>query len=60
MNCDGALSVSDIAPFVSALTAPQAYAAAFPACDILLADTTDDGQITVSDIAGFVALLTGG
>jgi hypothetical protein len=57
MNCDGVITVSDIGPFVLAVTDPAAYAAAFPNCDIDLADMNNDGQITVSDIGAFVALL---
>lgn len=60
MNCDGLLTVSDIAGFVLALTDPVGYAAAFPDCDINNADVNQDSVISVSDIAGFVSLLTGG
>lgn len=60
MNCDGSVTVSDIGPFVLALTDPPAYAAQFPDCDILHGDVSGDGQVTVSDIGPFVALLTGG
>ena len=60
MNCDGLISVSDIAPFVLALTNPAEYALQFPDCNILNADLNGSGDISVSDIAGFVALLTGG
>ena len=56
-NCDGIVSVTDIAPFVLALTNPTGYAAQFPDCDVLQADMTGDGFVTVSDIAPFVALL---
>jgi hypothetical protein len=58
MNCDGVVTVSDIGPFVLAVTDPAAYAAAFPNCDIMQADLNSDGQITVSDIGPFVAMLT--
>jgi hypothetical protein len=58
MNCDGAVSVSDIGPFVLAITDPAAYEAAFPDCNILAGDTNGDGQLSVSDIGPFVALLT--
>jgi hypothetical protein len=54
------LSVGDIGPFVTAITDPAGYPAAFPACDILAADMNDDGVVSVGDIAGFVAVLTGG
>lgn len=59
MNCDGVVSVSDIGPFVVALTDPAQYAIDFPDCDILNADLNGDGFVTVGDIGGFVALLTG-
>jgi hypothetical protein len=59
MNCDGSVSVSDIGPFVMAVTNPAGFAAAFPNCDIDLADLNGDGQVTVSDIGPFVELLTG-
>lgn len=59
MNCDGIVSVSDIGPFVTALTDPAGYMAQFPNCDINNADINNDGQVSVGDIGGFVALLTG-
>lgn len=59
LNCDGAVSVSDIGGFVLALTNPAGYAQQFPNCDIANADVNNDGQVTVSDIGSFVALLTG-
>lgn len=59
MNCDGALTVSDIGPFVLALTNPAQYAIDFPDCDVNNADVNMDGAVTVSDIGPFVALLTG-
>lgn len=58
LNCDGAVSVSDIGGFVLALTDPAAYAAAFPNCDSENADVNQDHAVTVSDIGPFVALLT--
>ena len=59
MNCDGVLSVSDIAGFVLALTNPAGYAAQFPNCDINNADMNQDDNVTVSDIGPFVQALTG-
>ena len=58
-NCDGTVSVGDIGGLVLALTNPNAYADAFPQCDIASADVNGDGSVTVSDIGPFVALLTG-
>ena len=60
MNCDGAVSVGDIAGFVLALTNPAGYSASFPTCNIQHADVNNDGGVTVGDIGGFVLLLTGG
>lgn len=59
LNCDGLVTVSDIGPFVLALTDPAGYEAQFPACDILNADVNNDGFVTVGDIGLFVALLAG-
>ncbi|MGE3181156.1 MAG: autotransporter-associated beta strand repeat-containing protein [Phycisphaerae bacterium] len=59
MNCDGIISVSDIGPFVAALTDPAGYATLFPDCDIHNGDINDDGAVTVGDIGAFVQLLTG-
>jgi hypothetical protein len=58
MNCDGVITVSDIGPFVLALTDPAEYAAQFPDCNAANADINGDGTVTVSDIGPFVALLT--
>lgn len=57
LNCDGAITVSDIGPFVNALTDPPTYEAQFPNCDLALADINADGAVTVSDIGPFVELL---
>lgn len=59
MNCDGVVSVSDIGPFVLALTNPAGYIAAFPNCCLEAADVNCDGFVTVGDIGPFVQLLTG-
>lgn len=58
MNCDGLVSVSDIGPFVTALTDPAGYAALFLECDINNGDINTDGLVSVGDIGAFVALLT--
>ena len=65
-SCDGAVTVSDIAFFVQAVTGGEAgWNAAFPGgvapCDFLCAnDVSGDGNVTVSDIAFFVNAITGG
>ncbi len=58
LNCDGAVTVSDINPFVSALTDMHGYKAAFPGCDPMSADINNDGTVSVADINGFVEMLT--
>jgi hypothetical protein len=60
MNCDGAVSVSDIGGFVLALTDPVAYEAQYPDCNMQRADINMDSAVTVSDVGGFITLLTGG
>ncbi|MGE3180594.1 MAG: hypothetical protein AB7N71_03120 [Phycisphaerae bacterium] len=60
MNCDGLISVGDIAPFVLALTDPAGYATSFPDCDINNGDVNGDNLISVGDIGAFVALVTAG
>ena len=49
----------DIDPFVLAISDPAAYAAAWPDCDIMLADCNGDGLVDAFDIDPFVELLTG-
>ena len=59
LNCDGEVNAFDIDPFVLALTDPDGYAAAWPDCDVMLADCNGDGEINVFDIDPFVELLAG-
>ncbi|TWT42408.1 hypothetical protein RAS1_35400 [Phycisphaerae bacterium RAS1] len=58
-NCDGAVNVLDINPFILALSDPAAYAAAYPTCEIANGDVNGDGNVDVLDINPFVALLSG-
>jgi probable HAF family extracellular repeat protein len=60
LNCDGAINVFDIDPFVLALTNPATYAVQFPDCPARLADINGDGVVNTFDIDPFVLLLTGG
>ncbi|TWT42411.1 hypothetical protein RAS1_35430 [Phycisphaerae bacterium RAS1] len=60
LNCDGAVNVLDINPFILALSDPAAYAAAYPTCEIANGDVNGDGNVDVLDINPFVALLSGG
>lgn len=57
MNCDGAVTFKDINPFVTALSGPAAYQAAYPDCVWLHADANQDGTVDFKDINPFVALL---
>lgn len=56
MNCDAAVDGADINPFVTALTNPAAYAAAYPDCHRANADFNGDGQVDFQDITPFTAL----
>ena len=57
LNCDGVVTVSDIGPFVMALTNPAGYTTQFPSCDMMNADLNADGSVSVSDIGPFVNTL---
>ncbi len=57
LNCDGFVTVGDVAGFVLALTDPAGYAATYPDCDIRNADMNCDGFVTVGDIGLFVSTL---
>jgi len=59
LNCDGTVSPEDIAPFVLALTDPDAYASAFPACSASRADLNADARTDGLDVQAFVNVLTG-
>lgn len=59
MNCDGAVDVLDINPFVLALLDPLAYDTLYPECNVLNGDVNDDGQVNVLDINGFIGQLIG-
>lgn len=60
MNCDGAVTVDDVPPFVLALLDPDAYLAMFPDCPLSRADLSNDGLRNGTDIAPFVSCLLGG
>ncbi len=61
VNCSGAIDFDDIPAFVTALTSRASYVAAFPACDVDLADINRDGLVNFADIDPFVqVLVTGG
>lgn len=60
VNCDGAVNVLDVNPFVMALSDPEAYRAAYPFCNILNADIDGNTVINVLDVNSLVTLLLGG
>lgn len=57
MNCDNAITVSDIAGFVVALAQPGMYDTTILNCERFNADVNGDGAVTVSDISDFITLL---
>lgn len=57
MDCSGALNNFDIDGFALALTQPDAYALAYPACRIENADINGDGLVNNFDVDPFVARL---
>ena len=57
LNCDGVVDEYDIEAFVLALVNENAYCAAYPDCNHILADINGDGAVDVFDIDPFVALL---
>lgn len=59
LNCDGFVNGFDIEPFVLAVTDPTGYEAAYPDCEIMLADCDGDGEVSFFDIDAFVALVVG-
>ncbi len=60
VNCDGAVAIDDIEPFVLALVDPAEYAVQYPGCPISRADLSTDGLVDGGDVAAFVACLVGG
>ncbi len=58
VNCDGSVNGFDVDPFVLAISDPERFAEAYPACDIEAADTNQDGSIDGHDIERFVTRLT--
>ena len=60
MNLDGTVDTGDVAPFVLALTSPQAYQDQFGIDPALVGDINQDGSFDTGDVAPFVQLLVGG
>jgi len=63
LNCDGAVDLFDIDPFVIALTSASHepafddYDAAYPDCDPMLADVDESGVVDLFDVDPFVSVL---
>ncbi|MEW6251770.1 MAG: hypothetical protein AB1716_14085 [Planctomycetota bacterium] len=57
LNCDGAIDLSDINPFVLALSDAAGYAARYPDCLQINADCDGNGLVDFNDITPFVELL---
>ena len=55
MNCDGAVTFTDIDLFVEALAGASAWT--HPACPWINADCNGDGLVTFADIDPFVAAI---
>jgi len=55
MNCDDTWNTADVRPFTLALTDAAGYEAAYPNCDIDLADMDGDGDRDLGDMSVFVA-----
>ena len=60
MNLDGVVDTADVAPFVQALTNPQAYEDQFGIAPDEVGDINGDGAFDTADVAPFVQLLVGG
>jgi hypothetical protein len=54
LNCDGAVNVFDIDPFILALTDARRYARRYPNCHRSLADVDGDGTIDAFDLVPFL------
>ncbi|MEX0886611.1 MAG: PEP-CTERM sorting domain-containing protein [Phycisphaeraceae bacterium] len=59
MNLDGLLDAADVAPFVLALTDPQAYEDQYDSDPLLVGDINGDGVLDAVDVAPFVQMLVG-
>lgn len=59
MNCDCTADAADLPAFVLALVDPAGYAAAYPLCDINLANLNGDGQVDGRDAQAFADALIG-
>lgn len=59
LQCDGRVTLADIAPFIAAITNRITYYDQFPNCNHDNADVNQNGAISVADIGAFVDVLVG-
>lgn len=59
VNCDGSVSVGDVAGFIAAMSGPAGFGLLFPGCPMQNADFNADGQVTAADIPGFLNRILG-
>lgn len=59
LNCDGSVDLTDVGPFITALTDPDEYKRQFPDCDINNGDLNADGSVNLTDVEPFIELLLG-
>jgi hypothetical protein len=59
LNCDGAVNLLDVQPYVLALDSSERYAQRYPRCFHSLADANGDGAVNTFDTEYFLRLLPG-
>ncbi len=57
MNCDGAVDMEDVEPFVLSLTDPSSYESTYDCCDISAGDVDGNSDLNGLDIEAFLAIL---
>ncbi|MBI5765508.1 MAG: FG-GAP repeat protein [Planctomycetes bacterium] len=57
MNCDCAVDLLDVDPFILALLDPASYSTMYLGCSILRGDVVVDGNVDGADVPGFIRLL---
>lgn len=57
VNCDGSIDLSDVAPFIVALTDRDEYMNKYPLCHIHMADMNQDGSVDLLDVETFIEVL---
>jgi hypothetical protein len=60
LNCDGAVDLDDIDPFVTALVSRAVYESRYVGCSWFNGDIDGDGDVSFEDISPFVRCLSNG